>query len=267
MRKFKLIQTYPESPPLGTVIIKTIITGSENTIETYCIWGKDKNCDGGKFRIPNPWLYKYNWKEIIEKDYEILSFRGRRFKEDIWKLLPNGDYNYGIINIDGNYKNWSKDMCLKALDIHSIKRLSDSEVFTIGDFVKETVTGQCKGWEIKEFSLKDTRCFSCGVNINNIIKHAKTALFKTFDGVDIFKGDEFYIITTSFNDKNKQNSCKQIATDYYKGYNEPPSFSTKEKAEKHILMNKPCLSINDVMNAGYGICSPNPLINIVKSKE
>ena len=267
MRKFKLIQTYPESPPLGTVIIKTIITGSENTIETYCIWGKDKNCDGGKFRIPNPWLYKYNWKEIIEKDYEILSFRGRRFKEDIWKLLPNGDYNYGIINIDGNYKNWSKDMCLKALDIHSIKRLSDSkEIFTVGD---KTNNGTISKFEVDTCGVRvffEEKPKNYHVSLNTI-KHAKTALFKTFDGVDIFKGDEFYTITTSFNDKNKQNSCKQIATDYYEGYNEPPSFSTKEKAEKHILMNKPCLSINDVMNAGYGICSPNPLINIIKSKE
>ena len=36
---------------------------------------------------------------------------------------------------------------------------------------------------------------------------------------------------------------------------------------KNLVMNKPCLSINDVMNAGYGICNPNLLINIVKSKE
>lgn len=64
-----------------------------------------------------------------------------------------------------NYRLWHN----KDKEIFSVRRLSDNEVFSVGDNVYETIT---KGgeWIIKEFSLKDTRCFSCGVNINYIQK-------------------------------------------------------------------------------------------------
>ena len=261
MRKFKLIQTYPESPPLGTVIIKTIITGSENTIETYCIWGKDKNCDGGKFRIPNPWLYKYNWEEIIEKDYEILSFRGRRFKEDIWKLLPNGDYNYGIINIDGNYKNWSKDMCLKALDIHSIKRLSDSEVFTVGD---KTNNGTISKFEVDTSGVRvffEEKPKNYHVSLNTI-KHAKTALFRTEDGVDIFEGDIIFGVNMDW----KVFSHYTDLQNKVKSWGIKPIFSTKEAAEEYINLKKPYLSNKDVLDEINKCTNIQQLIKVFTNK-
>lgn len=44
-------------------------------------------------------------------------------------------------------------------------------------------------------------------------------------------------------------------------------FSTKEKAEEYIIMNKPCLSINDVLSVGQRvIVDEGKLKQIVKSK-
>ena len=149
----------------------------------------------------------------------------------------------------------SKSLYHDGFNIRSVKRLSDSEVFTVGDFVKETITGQCKGWEIKEFSLKDSRCFSCGVNINNIEK-LKEVLFTTEDGVDIFEGDTYYVANIKSWQcyKHYANIDGNTGLDKY--------FSTKEAAEEYILMNKPCLSINNVLH-----CIPKlspRLLSIIK---
>lgn len=48
-------------------------------------------------------------------------------------------------------------------------------------------------------------------------------------------------------------------------------FSTKEAAEEYILMNKPCLSYNDVINKWWSIAGSKPdslklLKTLIKSK-
>lgn len=76
----------------------------------------------------------------------------------------------------GGIHKFRPDVCLGAkkevspCKIYSVKRKIDGEIFTIGDNVYETVTGKKDSWTIKEFSLKDTRCFSCGINIMNFEK-------------------------------------------------------------------------------------------------
>lgn len=50
-----------------------------------------------------------DWQEVVEKDYEILSWRNKNSKT-ISHLLSGKNH-----------------------EIHSVKRLSDGEVFTIGD--------------------------------------------------------------------------------------------------------------------------------------
>ena len=44
------------------------------------------------------------------------------------------------------------------------------------------------------------------------------------------------------------------------------SFFNKEKAEEYILMNKSCLSIDDLMKLGVGKTFLNQTIKLVKSK-
>ena len=67
-------------------------------------------------------------------------------------------------------------------------------------------------------------------------------MFCTEDGVDVFKGDKFYIC--------KLHDWKLIPCSASKNatfsIDKSKKFSTKEAAEEYILMNKPCLSINDI---------------------
>ena len=78
-----------------------------------------------------------------------------------------------------------------------------------------------------------------------IVEKVKQPLLTTEDGVDIYEGDVFY--------STRKNGLGSILK--YTGHplenaskkNEDfVDFSTKEKAEEYILMNKPVLSLSDV---------------------
>jgi hypothetical protein len=64
-------------------------------------------------------------------------------------------------------------------------------------------------------------------------------LFTTNDNVDIYRGDEYYSINDFW--EITEHDTRIII-------NCNPTFSTKEAAKEYILMNKPCLSLNDVFS-------------------
>ena len=110
MNKYKLIKEYPGSLQLGTKILS----------------------DDTQFVTNFPEF----WEKVVEKEYEILSFSFNNNRIDT--LRENGLYgistgickqdigNYGI----DSYSSW---------DINSVKRLSDGEVFTVGDNFKDGI--------------------------------------------------------------------------------------------------------------------------------
>ena len=211
--KYKLIKEYPGSPKLGTELIPKVDKENDNTNNYY--W------EGSWF---NPKNFPEFWEEVVEKDYEIVDFH-------------KGDNK-----------------------IISIKRLSDDEIFTIGD--KIFPNNKIHKFEIKDSILKIWHCdisFSTPIiegpsgqpgncswieDISNVQK-IKQKLFTTEDGVDIFEGNNYYIV-------NKQsliiplNPVNPIANKTFIKNNSYYYFSTKEKAEEYIFMNKPVLSLNDV---------------------
>lgn len=184
------------------------------------------------------------WQEVVEKDYEILSYISK-LKNCI--IEPkNPLFNNG------------------AWDIHSIKRLSDGEVFTIGDIV-ESGCGKQKilKIEIEKFIKYDKVWLHYQSNKKSHqiytytlekIKHIKQPLFTTEDGVDIFEGDEYFeLITPDFHNKpciwNILSDKTRSNINYDQKSNKEHGriwFSSKEKADEYILMNKPCLSLNDI---------------------
>ena len=345
MKKYELIKEYPGSLKLGTIVDRrgsfvyfdvnspninnTIL---QNYVENY---------------VEN---YPDYWKEIIE-NYKILSYYNHNMPHLIFMLMANGKFMYG------NHELSEKHGCY----IHSIKRLSDGEVFTIGDIVQDSLTDRLTGnafqeityfypgekiicqaksgttmplntirhpkfeilsyicthskiiresstfdkaqfggnsvWKIYSvkrlfddeiFKIMDychiqfngcsgekfinslyinkdgylRVCFN-GVEspLNNLTKKEfNPTLFTTEDGVDVKKGDNYCAVFYDFK------YLEQEAIKNYKLDNAHWRFSTRDLAEQFIIMNKPCLSITDVMNAGYGICNPLSLINIVKQK-
>lgn len=121
--------------------------------------------------------------------------------------------------------------------IYSVLRLSDNTEFKIGD---ETQHGKITGFYIMSpdvmRAIFDGYTSTAAANIK-WIKHKRTPLFKTQDGVDVFEGNEYWtvgddFIINSWNGKhNFKNSVKTFATEaaakeYVK--EEKPIFSLKE---------------------------------------
>lgn len=222
-KTFKLIKSYPGSPELGKEIKPHSNNDLNNPSNYY--WA------GSWF---NPLDFSEFWEEVIEKDYEILSVLLQRSDKheirDVSKYLNTG-YIEALINCDGN-------------KIHSIKRLLDNEIFTIGDKIEiRNLDSKIDSFYIKNDCLMLTSELSnCGDYLNNIIKRKqKQKLFISEDGVDIFEGDGFHYVSLEFKIYNRIATNDYIKLEIYK------DFSTKEKAEEFIFMNKPVLSINDLL--------------------
>ena len=205
---------------------KTVDTNGRHTIRQFRIKQKcfGKNFSGnytydGIDRIWIDWEENCggNWLEstekVVEKDYQIL------------KTCP----------IEGT--------------IYSVKRLSDGEIFTVGDTVKmyehspiktiETITTNSIRSTLKEgvwFTYN-----SGSSHMDHAIKQKPQPIYLTHDGKDIFPEDIVWYV-------NKEN----FYHDYIKAYPEVKFnseirayFLTEEEAKKYIIENKPALSIKE----------------------
>ncbi|AGO48898.1 hypothetical protein N356_gp008 [Cellulophaga phage phi14:2] len=253
MKKYKLIQKYPGSPDLNTERNWT-----EGTWEDINDFSKD--C------FYNPQDYPKFWQEVIEKDYEVLS---------VINPLQN---NCEILeNLENGYSFEYKLNKFPHLQIKSVKRLSDGEVFTVGDricfkYYNGNVSSILHKIEIKESEIVYTTDYGKRTQFLNV-KHVEKPLFTTEDGIDIFEGDGYWYVQdgsepTHHHYPNQAKYTKLKGADILKLSDKGVKrFSTKETAEEYILMNKPCLSINDVLSAPryLGDWSKN-LKELVKSK-
>jgi hypothetical protein len=215
----------------------------------------------------------YNEQEI-KSDYEILSFKQDSGMTDLWTYFDNQGWarnNNGrmetkpyktlddIINnhLDGGVK----------YNINSVKRLSDGEVFTIDNKVR-TSSYFSKGNIISFTINKDNKLLvdykldeSIGFlncvcdHLKNLIK-VKTPILVTDNGVELFKDDTFYHVDSYWN--IGVGYLHKDVFEKLKGYK---YFSTKEAAEEYILLNKPCLSYNDIINS---IKDSNLLRSLIK---
>jgi hypothetical protein len=195
--------------------------------------------------IVSPNCYKLI-REVIEKDYEILSLKYKHIIYDIidktdsenWKYKYNSGRYYLLLKA-------GLDIC-GLIEINSVKRLSDGKVFTVGDKVVHTNTVTNKNAIIESFRILSNgvwfKCNNYDVPMCYIKKLIEKPLLTTEDGVDIFEGDNVYFVKLSdwkiyFYDSIDSNIVRS---------NQIKDFSTKKAAEEYILMNKPCLSITDI---------------------
>jgi len=237
-KKYKLIKKYPGSPELGYILEQ--LKNQKNQDDNYYYHGL----------WLNPSKYPEFWEEIVEKDYEILSFKYGNGCSYYHTLRNNNYYVQSDQSIKSstNYtlKQQLNDLENNRCVIHSVQRLSDGEVFTIGD--NTHLTGKIKYFQICRKSNLLIVGFNDGEDILEFVEHFKQPLFTTEDGVDIFEGDKYYPVGFS---KEIPGSCEWYVVEGEHKYLFKYSkyiFSTKEKAEEYILMNKPCLSITDIYN-------------------
>jgi hypothetical protein len=300
-RKFKLIKTYPGSSTLNTIVKEVyfgnpngyyISNIEQESKMTFCRSDVENNPEfwqeiteipvgtkaynsliqstiirkeDGWYKIPADSDLKTSYTdedilkqksfqivEEVKKDYEILSFI------DISRLIKRED---GLFYRENTQNEGVKETQIAHFRINSVKRLSDGEVFQIGDNISNSFISE---EEIEKIIICNNprtdvvACFNDAESIGNIFfcvannhgnvtlkqaKKLKPILFTTEDGVDIFEGDAFWFVAKDFTGKEpgKLIAEKNIVAQYSQA-----RFSTKEKAQEYIILNKPCLSINDV---------------------
>jgi len=191
-----------------------------------------------------------DWEEIIQKNYEILSYKAELVNE-VSKASQFSDTQFG-----GN-SYWK---------INSIRRLSDNEVFSIGDELVDTFNRNHGKFTLKEIEFenapvdKDTGKLSF-VHTHPILgkwillerlEKAKPVLFVTEDGKDVFEDDNFWTLylpgyTGTFPDWSIRERNQQLHLQIDLKNDFVKRFSSFEKAQDYIILNKPVLSINDVL--------------------
>lgn len=210
----------------------------------------------GDWEIPM-WVLENgsDWQEVKEKDYEILKSY----------MCPSQGISNG-----------------RPFEVVTeVKRLSDNKVFKIGDkvtsdFEKDGVQG------ISSFVSKPNEGVCVKLIKPNVqgfvsyrklkhIEHIKEPLFTTEDGKDIYLGDKYYVPQVRGEHKEWTGKALEFETENVDYGNDVKRFSTKEAAEEYILMNKPCLSINElealnVNCAGSISLNRHELKQLVKSK-
>ena len=219
MKKYKLIKTYPGSPKLGTINTYTPIF-----------------CDN----------YPEFWEEVIEKDYEILSFISN-------KKHGNPGFIVGIKNnmsVMGNHniKEYIEDID-DWWNIYSVKRLSDGEVFTVGDRINHYGEYAKNEFSTKTYTLKkiyfieeNTLTFYVGKGFNlgaiSASKY-KLPLFTTEDGIQIFKGDECWAINkTDLDYLGKVDFRNNHPYDYALYFSNEKKLNNILKKTNHYLQQK-----------------------------
>ena len=122
MKKYKLIKKYPGSPKVGD-----IVKG----------YGRDGWYSKGEGHSTYDWRQVVNypdyWEEVVEKDYEIISFKQDSGITDLWTKFTGG-WSRNINGYPTTVPYTLEDILKNDLyTIHSVKRLSDGEIFTVGD--------------------------------------------------------------------------------------------------------------------------------------
>lgn len=232
---YKLIKEYPGSPKLGTIAHED----KYNPNKYYTALGEFA-------MLTQNTLDKFSefWEKVVEEDYEILEYY-------------QGEYTYSK-----SHQNWNY-ICEKGYPIKKIKRLSDGEVFTVGD----KINGKCG--ENQEIIKIDTEWIYYRSNVKNKeiytyrlneISKSKKPLFTTKDGVDIYEGDKYWLIVNS--DMAMPNTARKEWS-----YNsENKRFSTKKAAENYIKLHKPCLSYQEILSIFDTTCSNSSIRNDFKTK-
>lgn len=247
MKKYKLIKKYPgirKSVPEGSIFKEDV------GLESYSFLEPE-----GYFCVPSWEVVDQPefWEEVIEKDYEILTIKSDYgFNIGIFKVkefdLQKGAYLKGPQADKFNIARDTISYILNNFKIHSVKRLSDGEVFTIGDKVRYKEGCSYGYFVISEFFLRrDGKILLQNDNkhicelLNDVEKLSEVA-FTTEDGVDIHEGDTYFFIgTDDFIWKNKV--YKRWAEN--NDLNEFKRFSTEQAAKYYIKYKKVLFTTED----------------------
>ena len=250
-KKYKLLKKYPSLPSTWE---EGMIVGvgdrhwgfSPESLKYYHrIIGNDEVENNPEF-----------WEKV--KEYEVLSFK---YDDIIFNYNPKAD---NACSWKSSVGDWFWRSLPNDAKILSIKRLSDGEIFTIGDAIQLQMNKNT-WWEgtdcilSKIVAKKDRLVFY--IDQGDLKNHkytydldnwrkAKTPLFVTEDGVDVFENDRVYLIR-NYNDPSNMdlyvvNEWKSYLGNKGKPISKHIAFSKKEAAEKYMDENKPRYSKKEI---------------------
>lgn len=253
MKTYKLIKTYPGSPAIGTVV--------NTTNDRVC------NYDGTVYYVAD---FSEFWQLQPEKEYRILSHYNEPYgNKVIFTFCEDGSC---LSRTDSHSPSSTVKLSEGTFKIYSVKRLSDGEVFTIGDF--------CNGAPIDKIWFCDPGYIRFSASINGgycldlkSMEHQVFFSFTTEDGVVLRdKGDKVFGVLPK----------AQWQTNYYGGEGIPIErvlcsktgelratawkwFSTKQAAEDYYGNSKPMFSWTDLFCA-FGTLTGNEITALKKIK-
>lgn len=182
-------------------------------------------------------LQQFKASKQLKQDWEIISLKN---DGDIYKLIVDQTYMSGAHTVS---LKWALE---NKFQIHSVKRLSDETIFTIGDKVSDTTYSV--NLSITDFVIDNAclriqcRPLASKWHINEIQK--VQSLFTTEDGCPAYENYKVALLSTDNWLISYPVTAPQIP---FKGdHNQFKYFSTIEKAEEWVYLNKKSISINDL---------------------
>lgn len=194
------------------------------------------------------------WEEIVDKTYEILSFR-QSGSGYFWTYFEGKGWcrnedDKPVTNPHATLDSILNNHLKGGIQyyIHSVKRLSDSEIFTVGDKLSDGILDSIEITNDKTFCYIRTIKYNTKIVSSNPITEVsrlkKLVLFTTADNVDICEGDKYYYVY-------QKGTSGELVTSYATCISTQPlgikQFASEQNCAEWILMNKPCLSINEII--------------------
>lgn len=239
--------------PVGTKI--TQVRNTESIKET----SYEKTKEGWYFGDLKVWIDESDIgegkrfqivKEEPKKDWEILKIKNS-YDNNVITFNSEGEPIHRTDGCSIKHTLNLKD-CLntKNVDIFQVKRLSDGEIFTIRDKIQHKWSKEC-GNILKINLINNNNIFfnttymnsDIGIVLYNATK-LKNAFFITEDNVSLYEPTECHIVNNKL--EYYTGNVNECVSKYW--FNDKKIFSNKTKAEEFILLNKPILSITEVLD-------------------
>lgn len=239
MKSFKVIREYPYGLPINSIVKE------DKDGRFYCDHN-GKSLDIGHNPSDFPWVYE----EIgyIKKDYIVLEYKSKATGL-IHSLKSDGLYSPNDVRDNELFES-------KCYFINKIKRVSDGEIFEVGDkFTFNGIGGLHDTIKSFKFRQNGEIAVSYGngiVAVRKISKVNRMPVFKSHDGQDMYIGDEYCWVYLR-NDDSKIRPYTVICNEDCvvspgMRFNNKNAvfFSDINRAKAWIELNKPRYSITDL---------------------
>lgn len=233
MKKYKLLQWYPGLPDWLKEGMNVVKKGSCYSLQTSF---------APNYVLPaevvehNP---KY-WGRVFEFDFEVLSFKAPGLSNKIFNVdqICDSDDPFIITNRELGVVN------LMDMNINSIKRLSDGEIFSVHEKVIHKKFCMQYSGHIKSFRILDGKLvISIGLSttVHDLSNLEKLGYMTTKDKKQVFSADDMICKLNVHTWDWRMEKAKFVVPE-----TGDLAFSTKEAMLDYLVQHKPLLSVEDV---------------------